>query len=103
MDDPRPVGIIPASSTERQQLSYECLRAIARTRMNRQAGRLVHDEQVRILEHHRDGRRLRLDTLRSCRELDLDHRSCLETVALRPGNAVDEDRALLQQALGDGT
>ena len=95
MDDARPIGIISTSSTERQELPRERPRALACARVHRQPSGLVHDEQVLVLEQHRNCHRLRLQAFRSPRELDLDQRPRLESMALRASNAVDEHSAFL--------
>jgi hypothetical protein len=69
--------------------------------MNGESRRLVHDEEMLVLEQHRDRRRLWLKTSRNGRKLDVDHRAGLESVTLLPHEAVDEHGALLEQPLGD--
>jgi hypothetical protein len=101
VDDARPLRIVAASCSERQELPCERAGARSRARMNGESRRLVHDEEMLVLEQHRDRRGLWLKTSRSGRKLDIDHRAGLESVTLLPHEAVDEHGALLEQPLGD--
>ena len=96
--DPGPLGV-SAGRPEREQLPRERSRPRPRSRMHDEAGRLVDDEQVLVLVRQRDGDGLRREHRGRARELDLDHRSCLQAVALRARRAVDQHRSVAQQAL----
>jgi len=50
VDDAGPLGILPTSSAKRQELSRKRPRASSRTRVHGQPGRLVHDQEVLVLE-----------------------------------------------------
>ncbi len=100
MDDAGPLGILAAGCAEREQLRCECPRGGAGARVHGHSGRLVDDDDVLVLVHDADGHRLGFEPGDRTGKLDLHHRSALETVTLRPHEAVDRHRAFRQQSLG---
>lgn len=94
MDDARSLGIIATAGSERQELTCECPGANTRARVHGETCRLVHNEEMLVLEQHWNGCRLRLKSSRNNRKLDVDHRAGLQAMALGSNCAVDENGAL---------
>ena len=101
VDDARPLRIVAAASLEGDELRGEGVSPPSRARVHRQSGGLVDDDEMLVLEKHANGDRLRLDTFDSRGKRDLDRRAGLESMALGTRDAVDQDRALLHQPLGE--
>ena len=103
VDDPRPLRLVAALDVVREQPVDERSLRVARRRMDDEARRLVHDEQVLVLVRNRELDRFRDEAARPRRRrLELELLAACEPVALRPRPSVDEHAAALEQPFGDG-
>jgi hypothetical protein len=101
VDDAGPVRVVSAGRTSPQAL-HERAPAAPRSRVDDDAGGLVDDEQVLVLEGDSQRDVLALERLRRGLRLELDVLSTGQPVALRPGRPVDRDLTRVDQALGSG-
>ncbi len=101
MDDPRPLRLVPAGRRVSHEAVDERAARVAGRRVDDDPGRLVDDEQVRVLVGDPQLHLLGLDGRR--------HRSgrieghllpAREPVALGLGRPVDEDSAFVEEPLG---
>jgi hypothetical protein len=84
-------AILLAAGSSADQTVDKRPRRVARRRVDDDAGRLVHDEQVLVLVGDRQRDVLRLQLLRGgLGHLDSNLFSALEPVVFRPLSAVDE-------------
>ena len=99
MDDARAVRVVSPRGLSEQAL-YERPGAAAGSGMDDDAGRLVDDEQVLVLEGDAQRDVLAFERCRGGLRLELDRLSTREAVALRPRRAVDRGLPSVDQPLG---
>ena len=101
VDDPRPLGFLPARDRVPEEPVDERAARVASRRVDDDPGRFVDDQQVLVLEGDAQVELLRLERRRpALRDAHREHVARRQAVALRLRRAVDLHPALGEQALG---
>src|SRR6478735_4862770 len=100
VDDPRPPGITTGGAEADEPVDQRLL-VVSWRRVDDEPGRLVDHEQVLVLEDDLEWLVGRLEPGRAGKR-DLELFPALEPMALRAALAVDQDRAVADQALRQG-
>ena len=101
MDDAGPVGIVSAPRPEREELPGQRRRRLPGAGMHRDPCRLLHDDDVVVLERERHGDGLGAKAFRGLGQARLHDRSRLEPVALLDDCPVDRHGSIPEEALGE--